>query len=100
MPSRVSNTLNLFRNYASSNNPHLVPSGCIWLGPFLFELPHAFCGFAATLMRDRLLVHRAMIDGLRFQADDARAALVGAYRRAASSEMSCREVPELPGNLL
>jgi hypothetical protein len=68
---------------------------------FLSELPHAFCGFAATLMRDRLFVHRAMIDDSRSQSEHAQASswLMGTYRREAFSfETHLPGSPELPGN--
>ena len=71
--------------------------------PYLSELPHAFCGFAATLMRDRLFVHRAMIDDSRCQSEHAQASswLTGTYRHGAFSfETRLPGSPELPGNFL
>jgi hypothetical protein len=42
---------------ASSGHPEWPQPSRTWLVPFLFELPHRFCGFAATLTIDRILVH-------------------------------------------
>ena len=66
---------------ASSGHPEWPQPSRTWLGPFLFELPHGFCGFAATLTIDRILVHQRRLTtrGVERTMLALRAGLVGTY---------------------